>query len=38
MTHNKLNDVVLTEIEKDKFMGAITFSVEVSFERNKKMK
>jgi len=36
MTHNRLSDVVLTEIEKDKFTGAITFSVEVSFERNKK--
>ena len=36
MTHNRLSDVVLTEVEKDKFTGAITFSVEVSFERNKK--
>lgn len=36
MTHNRLSDVVLTETEKDKFTGAITFSVEVSFQRNKK--
>ncbi|WP_306619420.1 serine hydrolase domain-containing protein [Chryseobacterium ginsenosidimutans] len=36
MTHNRLSDVVLTEVEKDKFTGLITFSVEVSFQRNKK--
>jgi CubicO group peptidase (beta-lactamase class C family) len=36
MTHNRLSDVVLTEGEKDKFSGVITFSVEVSFQRNKK--
>ena len=33
---NRLSDVELTEVEKDKFTGAITFSVEVSFQRNKK--
>ena len=36
MTHNRLSDVVLTEVEKDKFTGVITFSVEVLFQRNKK--
>ena len=36
MTHNRLSDVILNEVEKDKFTGAITFSVEVSFQRNKK--
>jgi CubicO group peptidase (beta-lactamase class C family) len=36
MTHNRLSDAVLTEVEKDKFSGAITFSVEVNFQRNKK--
>ncbi|TCN57430.1 serine hydrolase domain-containing protein [Flavobacterium circumlabens] len=36
MTHNRLSDVVLTEVEKDKFSGVITFSAEVSFERNQK--
>jgi len=36
MTHNRLSDVVLTEVEKDKFTGAITFSVEVNFQRNRK--
>lgn len=35
MTHNRLSDVVLTEVEKDKFSGAITFAVEVNFQRNK---
>lgn len=38
MTHNRLSDVQLTEVEKDKFTGAITFSAEVNFERNKKGK
>jgi CubicO group peptidase (beta-lactamase class C family) len=38
MTHIRLSDVVLTEVEKDKFTGVITFSVEVSFQRNKKNK
>jgi len=36
MTHNRLRDAVLTEVEKDKFKGAITFGVEVNFQRNKK--
>jgi CubicO group peptidase (beta-lactamase class C family) len=36
MTHNRLSDVVLTETEKDKFTGVITFAVEVNFQRNKK--
>lgn len=36
MTHNRLSDVLLTEVEKDKFTGAITFSVEVCFKRNNK--
>ena len=36
MTHSRLSDVVLTEAEKDTFTGTITFSVEVSFQRNKK--
>ncbi|MBS7233872.1 hypothetical protein KHA90_22915 [Flavobacterium psychroterrae] len=36
MTHNRLSDVLLTEVEKDKFTGAITFSVEVCFQRNNK--
>lgn len=36
MTHNRLSDVVLTEVEKDKFSGVITFFVEVNFLRNKK--
>ena len=38
MTHNRLSDVVLTEVEKDKFSGVITFAVEVNFQRNKKGK
>lgn len=38
MTHNRLSDVQLTEVEKDKFTGTITFPVEVSFQRNKKSK
>ncbi|TGD59889.1 serine hydrolase domain-containing protein [Flavobacterium humi] len=36
MTHDRLSDVVLTELEKDKFRGVITFSADVNFERNKK--
>ncbi len=36
MTHNRLSDVILTEIDKDKFTGEITFSIQVSFVRNKK--
>ncbi|WP_165570282.1 serine hydrolase domain-containing protein [Chryseobacterium sp. FH1] len=36
MTHSRLSDVVLTEVEKDKFTGLMTFAVEVTFERNKK--
>lgn len=36
MTHNRLSDVVLTEVEKDTFTGVITFSVEVNFQKNKK--
>ncbi|WP_291287480.1 hypothetical protein [Flavobacterium sp.] len=36
MRHNRLSDVQLTEIDKDKFTGTVTFSVEVSFQRNKK--
>jgi len=36
MTHNRLSDVVLTEVEKDKFAGTITFFVDVNFQRNKK--
>lgn len=35
LTHNRLSDVVLTEIQKDKFTGIISFSVEVNFQRNK---
>jgi CubicO group peptidase (beta-lactamase class C family) len=38
MSHNRLNDVVLTEVEKDKFSGRIWFSVDVTFKRNKKGK
>lgn len=38
MMHNRLSDVVLTEMEKDKFKGTITFSAEIKFERNKKGK
>jgi CubicO group peptidase (beta-lactamase class C family) len=34
MTHSRLSDVVLTEVNKDRFSGKITFSVEVSFQRN----
>lgn len=36
MVHNRLSDAVLTEVEKDKFTGVITFAVEVNFQRNKK--
>jgi len=36
MSHNRLSDAVLTEVEKDKFTGVITFAVEVNFHRNKK--
>ena len=38
MTHDRLSDVVLTQIGNDKFNGAITFSCEVTFTRNKKGK
>lgn len=36
MTHNRLSDVVLAEVEKDKFTGVISFSSQISFVRNKK--
>jgi CubicO group peptidase (beta-lactamase class C family) len=36
MTHNRLSDVVITETDKDKFTGAITFSAQINFVRNKK--
>lgn len=38
MTHNRLSDVLLTEVEKDKFSGEITFSAQISFLRNIKGK
>mgnify|MGYP001466688212 CR=1 FL=1 len=38
MTHDRLSDVILTQIENDKFNGAITFSCEFTFTRNKKGK
>jgi CubicO group peptidase (beta-lactamase class C family) len=38
MSHHRLDDVALTQVDKDKFTGAITFSSQLNFVRDKKGK